>query len=94
MGNNIAVPPPRAHDVGRCKKQRQNADYRGETWVAGKAKLISPREAASQGEPMLWECNVITHMSVALIYYTVQQQFSLIRTSRFLFLDFYSLDPM
>ena len=53
MGNNIAVPPPRAHDVGRCKKQRQNADYRGETWVAGKAKLISPREAASQGEPML-----------------------------------------
>ena len=47
------VPPPPPPMLGRCKKQRQNADYSGETWVAGKAEPNSPRAAASLGEPML-----------------------------------------
>ena len=41
--------------LGRCKKQRQNADYSGETWVAGEAE---PRAAAFLGEPMLGVINV------------------------------------
>ena len=52
MGNNIAV-TPHPPMLGRCKKQRQNADYSGKTWVTGKADPISPRVAASLGEPML-----------------------------------------
>ena len=34
-------------------KQKQNTDSSGKTWVAGKAEPISPRVAASLGEPML-----------------------------------------
>ena len=44
--------------LGRCNKQRQNADYSGETWVEGKAEPNSPRAAASLGEPMLGVVNV------------------------------------
>ena len=47
MGNHIA---PRSFC---CRKQKQNVDYSDETWAAGKAEPISPRVAASQGEPML-----------------------------------------
>ena len=63
MGNNIAAPTPM---LGRCKKINKKTDYSGETWVAGKAEPISPRVAASLGEPMLgwtrrgvpfWEVN-------------------------------------
>jgi len=39
--------------LGRCRKQKQNADYAGKTWVAGKTEPISPRVAASLEEPML-----------------------------------------
>ena len=54
MGNTIAIHPPPPHPMlGRWKKQKQNADYSGETWVAGMAELTSPRVAASLGEPML-----------------------------------------
>ena len=65
MGNNIATPPP-FFLLDRCKKQKQNTDYSGNTWVSGKAEPISPRVAASLGEPMLgwtrrgvpfWEVN-------------------------------------
>ena len=35
------------------QETEQNAYYSGETWVAGKAKPISPRVAASLGEAML-----------------------------------------
>ena len=49
MRNNIAVPPCWV-DV---RNKRQNAYHSGETWVAGKAEPISPRVAASLGEPML-----------------------------------------
>ena len=48
MGNNIATP--------LCwvdARNKQNADYSGKTWVAGKAEPISRRVAASLGEPML-----------------------------------------
>ena len=41
----------------RCEKQIKNTDCSGETWVAGKAERISPRVAASLGEPMLG-CNI------------------------------------
>ena len=52
MGNNIATYPPLL--LGRYRKQKQNTDYGGKTWVAGKtAEPISPRVAASLGEPML-----------------------------------------
>ena len=34
-------------------RNKQNTDYSGKTWVAGKAEPISPRVAASLGEPML-----------------------------------------
>ena len=44
MRNNIAAPM-----LGTCKKQRQNADYSGETWVAGNTEPNSPGAAASQG---------------------------------------------
>ena len=47
MGNNIAKP--------FCwvdARNKENADYSGKTWVAGKAEPISPRVAASLGEPM------------------------------------------
>ena len=37
----------------RCRKQKQNTDYGGKTWVAGKTEPIFPRVAASLGEPML-----------------------------------------
>ena len=39
--------------LGRCKKQKQNTDNSGKTWVAGKAEPISSRVAASLGEPIL-----------------------------------------
>ena len=42
MGNKIVA-----------RKQKQNTNYNGEIWVAGKAEPISPRVAASLGEPML-----------------------------------------
>ena len=48
MGNNITPPPPFL--LGRCRKQKQNTDYGGKTWVAEKTE---PRAAASLGEPML-----------------------------------------
>ena len=35
-------------------------DYCGKPWVAGKAEPISPRVAASLGEPMLG-CNIGWH---------------------------------
>ena len=44
MGNNM---------LDKCKKQRQNTDYSGKTWVAGKAEPIFPRVAVSLGEPIL-----------------------------------------
>ena len=58
MGNNNADPhpPPPPSMLGRCEKQ-MNTDCSGETWVAGKAEPISPRVAASLGEPMLG-CNI------------------------------------
>ena len=39
------------------QETNKNTDCSGETWVAGKAGPISPRLAASQGEPMLG-CNI------------------------------------
>ena len=39
--------------LGRCKRQKQNADYSGEERVAGKKEPISISVAASLGEPML-----------------------------------------
>ena len=48
MGNNIATP--------LCwvdARNKKNTDYSGKTWVAGKAQPISPKVAASLGEPML-----------------------------------------
>ena len=52
MGDNIAVSslPPMP---GKCKKQGQNTDYSGETWLAGEAEPISLRVAVSLGDPML-----------------------------------------
>ena len=38
------------------RETNKNTDCSGETWVAGKAEPISPRVAASLGEPMLG-CN-------------------------------------
>ena len=43
MGNNIAAP----------QETETNPDYSGKTWVVGKAEPISPRVAASLGEPIL-----------------------------------------
>ena len=51
IGNNTASPPPLL--LGRCRKQKQNTDYGGKTWVAGKTEPISPRVAASLWDPML-----------------------------------------
>ena len=45
----MQIPP--APMLVRCEKQI-NTDCSGETWVAGKAEPISPRVAASLGEPM------------------------------------------
>ena len=53
MGNNNADPPM----LGRFEKQIKTLISSGETWVAGKAEPISPRVAASLGEPMLG-CNL------------------------------------
>ena len=39
--------------LDRCKKQKQNTDYSGKTWVEEKAEPISARLVASLGEPML-----------------------------------------
>ena len=39
------------------QETKQNTDYGGETWVAGKAEPTSPRVAVSLGEPMLG-CNI------------------------------------
>ena len=39
------------------QETNKNTDCNGETWVAGKAEPISPRVAASLGEPMLG-CNI------------------------------------
>jgi len=39
--------------LGRYRKQKQNTDYGGKTWMAGKTEPISPRVAASLREPML-----------------------------------------
>jgi len=50
MGDNIATPLLLLH---RCRKLKQSTDYGGKTWVAGKTEPISPRVAASLGEPML-----------------------------------------
>ena len=47
MGNNIAAPPP----PPPLQETETNADFSGEIWVAGKADPISPRVAASLGEP-------------------------------------------
>ena len=53
MGKNNADPPM----LGRCDNQIKNTDCSGETWVAGKTEPITPRVAASLGEPMLG-CNI------------------------------------
>jgi len=51
MGDNIATSPLLL--LERCRKLKQSTDYGGKTWVAGKTEPISPRVAASLGEPML-----------------------------------------
>ena len=43
--------------LSRCENQIKNTDCSGETWVAGKTEPITPRVAASLGEPMLG-CNI------------------------------------
>ena len=43
--------------LGGHRKTMRNIDYCGKPWVAGKAEPISPRVAASLGEPMLG-CNI------------------------------------
>ena len=44
-------PPPPPPPCWVDARNKQNTDYSGETWPAGKAKLISPRVAVSLGEP-------------------------------------------
>ena len=43
--------------LGGHRKTMRKIDYCGKPWVAGKAEPISPRVAASLGEPMLG-CNI------------------------------------
>ena len=43
--------------VTEMQETNKNTDYSGETRVAGKSEPISPRVAASLGEPMLG-CNI------------------------------------
>ena len=53
MGNNNADLP----HAGEMRETNKNTDCSGETWVAEKAEPISPRVAASLGEPMSG-CNI------------------------------------
>ena len=43
--------------AGWTQENSEKIDYCGKPWVAGKAEPISPRVAASLGEPMLG-CNI------------------------------------
>jgi len=53
MVNNIATRPPFFFLLGRCRKQKQNTDYGGKTWVTVTTGPIYPRVSVSLGEPML-----------------------------------------
>ena len=54
-GGDIGLYPPPM--LGGHRKTMRKIDYCGKAWVAGKAEPISPRVAASLGEPMLG-CNI------------------------------------